>query len=284
MGKSITVAVRKGGTGKTTTSVSLALFARHCGLSVALVDLDPQANATGRFVAAEALKGALHAHDLFSNKRISKPVAFMRHESRDVMPPAPIEAVRLGDERATGFAIVGASSALDGMERLPLEAAAAFGERLRELTNHFDLVVVDTPPTLGFGMLAPLHGSDFVVSPINPDADCADGVKTVYAKVTEIQGGANKALTFLGLLVTRVQSNDTTHEAVLASLRKSLGKKVLPHEIGERTAIRRTRLTRKPVWVDARSGADRVAKNEVVSAMSDLLERMGLGVEVGVSA
>ncbi|MCP4336063.1 MAG: ParA family protein [Gammaproteobacteria bacterium] len=278
MGKSITVAVRKGGTGKTTTSVALAQFARRCGLSVALVDLDPQANATRRVVDSSALNGALQSQDLFSSKPINKPVAFVRHAGRDVMPPAPVEAVMLGTEGASGFAIIGATAALDGMERLPFEAAPAFGERLRELTEHFDLVVVDTPPTLGFGMLAPLHGSDFVLSPINPDADCADGVKAVYAKIAEIQAGPNKKLKFLGVLMTRVEGHDTTHQAVLASIKRSLGNQVLPHEIGERTAIRRTRLTYRPVWVDARSGSDRVAKQEVTTAMSDLLSRMDLGV------
>lgn len=283
MGKSITVAVRKGGTGKTTTSVCLAQFARRCGLSVALVDLDPQANATGRVVAGR-INGPLLAQDLFSNQPIDKPVAFLRHEGRDVMPPSLIEPVPLGDDRATGFAIVAATADLDGMERLPLEAATAFGKRLRELTEHFDLVVVDTPPTLGFGMLAPLYGSDFVVSPINPDVDCAEGVKAVYAKINEIQRGPNTGLRFLGVLVTRVEGNDTTHKAVLASIKRSLGSQVLPHQIGERTAIRRTRLTHKPVWVDAYSGAHRIAKKEVVTVMRDLMSRMELNVRVGVSA
>jgi hypothetical protein len=45
------------------------------------------------------------------------------------------------------------------LERLPIEAARAFGERLWELTAHFSRVVIDTSATLGFGLLAPLHGS-----------------------------------------------------------------------------------------------------------------------------
>lgn len=206
MGESITVAVREGGTGKTTTSVALAQFAHRSGLFVALVDLDPQANATGRVADS------------------------------------------------------------------------------KELTEYFDLVVVDTPLTLGFGMLAPLHGSDFALSPINPDADCAPSVKAVYEKIAEIRAGPNRALKLLGVLMTRVEGHDTTHPSVLTSIKRYLGRQVLAHEIGERTAIRRTRLTHKPMWVDARSGANRIAKQEVMTGMRDLLTRLDWVVEAQVLA
>lgn len=205
MGESITVAVREGGTGKTATSIALAQFAHRTGLFVALVDLAPQAHATGRVANSN------------------------------------------------------------------------------ELTEHFDLVV-DTPPTLGFGMLAPLHGSGFALSPIHPGAHCATGVKAVYEKTAEIWAGPSRALKLLGLLMTRVEGEDTTHPSVLASIKRSLVRQVLAHEIEERTAIRRTRLTHKPMWVDARSGADRITKQAVMTAMCDLLARRDSGFEAQVMA
>jgi cellulose biosynthesis protein BcsQ len=64
MGKSITCAARKDGTGKTSTSVALVQFARRQGVSVALVDRYPQGNATGRVVTDRTgLDGALTAAD-----------------------------------------------------------------------------------------------------------------------------------------------------------------------------------------------------------------------------
>ncbi|MFA5150067.1 MAG: AAA family ATPase, partial [Candidatus Omnitrophota bacterium] len=46
MGKVITVCNQKGGTGKTTSAINIAVFLAVAGKKVMLVDLDPQANAT----------------------------------------------------------------------------------------------------------------------------------------------------------------------------------------------------------------------------------------------
>jgi cellulose biosynthesis protein BcsQ len=128
--------VRKGETGKTTTSIALAQFARQQGVFVALGDRYPQGNATGHVVTDRtALDGALTAADLFS---------FETH----------YQAGRVYSSRRPR------RSSRPGRDYRIKQAARAFGERLRELTVHFDLVVIDKPSTLGFGMLAPLHGSD----------------------------------------------------------------------------------------------------------------------------
>jgi cellulose biosynthesis protein BcsQ len=138
---------------------------------------------------------------------ITKPVAFIRHEGRDDRP-GPVAIIGLSKPLARGFAIIAATDALDRLERLPIEAARAFGERLRELTVHFDLVVIDTPPTLGFGTLAPLHGSDFASAPLTPDGDSASGVH--FEKVQQVQSGANKDLCFIGLQLNRVNTRHPT--------------------------------------------------------------------------
>lgn len=279
MGKTVTCSVNKGGTGKTTLAVALAQYARREGLSVALVDNDVQGNATDHFVADRVvLDTSLHTSDLFTTTAFSKPVAFVRHPGKDVQP-ATIEKMLLVREEAKGFAIIAADEKLKGVERAPLEAAQLFGTNLRRLAGYFDLVVVDTPPTLGFGMLAPLMGSDYVFAPITPDSHSARGVTSLYANIKDVQESYNPNLQFLGMLVNRAIGGNPTHRRIIAEQRKQLGDSVLPHVIGERAAIYRTQLTKKPVWVGASSGSDRTASKEMRQAMSHLMDRMGVSLQ-----
>ncbi len=57
MGHVITIAQQKGGSGKTTLAVNLAVRFAQKGLSVALLDSDPQGSLGRWFLAREALKG-----------------------------------------------------------------------------------------------------------------------------------------------------------------------------------------------------------------------------------
>ncbi len=279
MGKTVTCSVNKGGTGKTTIAVALAQYARREGLSVALVDNDGQGNATDHFVADRAmLDASMHTSDLFTDTAFSKPVAFVRHPGKDVQP-ATIETLLLTDDAAHGFSIIAADEKLNGVERAPLAAAQLFGRNLQRLAQYFDLVVVDTPPTLGFGMLAPLMGSDYVFAPITPDSHSARGVASLYANIKDVQQSHNPKLEFLGMLINRAIGSNPTHRQIIAEQRRQLGDRLLPYVIGERTAIYRTQLTKKPVWVGASSGSDRTASKEMKAAMHCIMDRMGMSLQ-----
>lgn len=66
------------------------------------------------------------------------------------------------------------------------------------------------------------------LSPINPDVDCAEGVKAVYAKIAALQRSANKGLKCLGVLLRRVAGKDNIHKVVRAKIRQSLGARRSP--------------------------------------------------------
>ena len=66
MAKKIAVSLRKGGSGKTTTSVNLATALHKKGKKVLLVDLDPQANATIS-VGIDQLSLTKHINTLFTD-------------------------------------------------------------------------------------------------------------------------------------------------------------------------------------------------------------------------
>lgn len=252
MGKIVTVAIHKGGTGKTTNALHLAWAAVDQGLSVLFVDMDPQANASQSLGVAPSDDHEV-ASRLFANV---SPAALHPVSERLFVIPA--------DER------------LLAVERMEIAAAGIFRARLRKLAEGFDIVVVDTPPSMGFGMLAPLIASDYAYSPIVPDAYGVKGVSSLFARITAIQKGQNPALKYLGLLPNRLRQTDREQVAVLAEMQKKLGKSVIPFTVAERSAIAAAAHRGHPVWEKPSGGAARVAAKEMRAATLHILKKIGL--------
>lgn len=252
MGAIVTSAIHKGGTGKTTAAVALAFYAQRMGLSVLLVDLDSQGNASRTWVT-DVPDGVETASRLFL----------------DVEPQPAYTA-------ADGIAIIAADPGLLGVERLPLDAAETFKKRLQAHAAPYDLVIVDTPPTMGFAMLAPLMASDFVFSPIIPDAYGIDGVSSLFAKVKAVQANGNKNLKFLGLLINRWNRRNRDQSEIVDAMRAKLGANVMPFAITDRAAIANAAHRKAPVWRGAQGGAAKVAAKEVRAAMAHIVKQMNL--------
>jgi chromosome partitioning protein len=156
--RTITLSNNKGGSCKTTTTVSLAATFAERGMRVLVVDLDPQGSATEWLGGHETPAGLVE----FSagGIRTSRLVSRTRH-GIDLIP-ASRGLVASGEARQndTGLAIVRAFA------RLP---------------DFWDVVVIDTPPTLGYLSLAPLVASDGVIIPVEAHALALPGVASAMA-------------------------------------------------------------------------------------------------------
>lgn len=254
MGKIVTSAIHKGGTGKTTIAVALTFYARALGLSVCLVDLDPQGNASKTWVTnGESAKESERASKLFVDVGLKQP--FVSKE---------------------GINVISADHDLLAIERLPLSAVSVFKKRVQEHAKHYDLVIIDTPPTMGFAMLAPLTASDFVFSPIIPDAYGIDGVASLFSKVRAVQSKDNKDLKFLGLLINRWNRRNKDQDKIVEALQKKLGKNVMPHTIGDRASIANAAHRKLPVWKGVTGGAAKVASAEMRRALGFIIKQMNV--------
>ena len=149
--RTIALSNNKGGSGKTTTTVSLAAAFAERGLRVLVVDLDPQGSATDWLGGRESPIGLVE----FSagGIRVSELVVGSTAPGVDLIPTSP-SLVPSGEKGRdeTGLAIV------RGFARLP---------------DYWDLILVDTPPTLGYLSLAPLVSGDQVVDPRRSPCACA---------------------------------------------------------------------------------------------------------------
>ena len=125
----ITVAVIKGGTGKTTTAAALAQAAAKAGQRVLAIDLDPQANLTF-FLGADQNSGG----------------------SYQLLQGA--DPAQLIQDTAQGISVISGSPDL-ATERTKPGSAKRLQDALQAVRKDFDFIFVDTPPQMGELTLTP---------------------------------------------------------------------------------------------------------------------------------
>jgi len=239
----------KGGSGKTTTTVSLAAaFVEH-GLRVLVVDLDPQGSATEWLGGGEPSIGLVEysAGGIPLSRLVVKSTA----PGVDLIPTSP-SLVPSGesDRNETGYAIVRA------FVRLP---------------DYWDVVLVDTPPTVGYLSLAPMVACDRVVIPVEPLALGLPGVASVIASIDRTRQRVNRRLALLGIVACRVDATNHTRE-VVARLRTQFGAAVLEHSVRQAIQIAEAPGARLPITKYAPTSA---VANDYRAVAGELLDRLG---------
>jgi chromosome partitioning protein len=245
----ITFSNNKGGSGKTTTTVSLGAAFAERGLRVLVVDLDPQGSATEWLGGRESAIGLVE----FSTGgiRVSQLVTSSTARGVDLIPIST-GLVPSGEksENDTGLAIV-----------------RAFGR----LPDYWDLVVVDTPPTLGYLSLAPLVASDYVVIPVEAHALALPGAASVIASTERARRQVNTHLELLGIVPCRVNATTHTRE-VVAQLRAQFGAAVLEHAVRESIRIAEAPAFRMPITAYAPTSP---VADDYRAVAAELLIRLG---------
>ena len=177
--KIFTVAVIKGGTGKTTTAAALAQAAASEGRRVLAIDLDPQGNLT-MFLKADATHpGSL---ELLNGAK-------------------PLEVIQT---TAQGIDVITASANL-ATERTKTGSAMRLKAGLERLTaagKKYDITLIDTPPQMGELTYNALQASTGLLIPLEADTSSLQGLYQI-AEIAQQMQQSNPALTFKGVILTR---------------------------------------------------------------------------------
>ncbi len=204
------MANQKGGCGKTSTTVSLANAFAALGYSVCVIDTDAQCNATeeGFGLDSEALKqkGAFTVADIFINR---KPVRDCLQDFGNrfggnlcVVPSnkglAQVEAF-LGLEIQKMVASE-EKSILDA-DDVKLKQRLRLRESVDTVRGMFDVVLIDTPPDLGFCMTSALIASDWLIVPVFPSGYDLKGLEVLLSNVEKVRKRFNQRLRLAGILL-----------------------------------------------------------------------------------
>jgi|SRR5690349_14926791 chromosome partitioning protein len=192
VGRILAIANQKGGVGKTTTAVNLAFSLAHAGQRVLLVDLDPQGNATSGLTPEPVKSGTIY--DSLVNRT---PIAQIVRESRESLYLAP------------------ASTDLVGAE-IELATAESRERRLKEVlreATEYNIVLIDTPPSLGLLTLNALVAADSVLVPMQCEYYALEGLSSLLSTVRRVKSVLNPTLELVGVVLTMFDPrNRLSHE------------------------------------------------------------------------
>lgn len=254
--KTLVIANQKGGVGKTATVVHLAFDGfENKNLRVALIDLDTQANAS---YTLQEYDSGYKASQLFD----AGPAGIKKTFAE--LPDGPV------------LSLISSDPSLADMEKRPIaEASRAFGENMKALSAFFDVVLVDTAPSLGVGMAAALYSADFVLSPIELEAYSIQGIKKMLTTVANIRK-VNTKLKFIGMMPSKVDARNPRHKRHLQELNAAYPQLMIPAGIGLRSSIADALASCSPVWKIKKTAARKAAQE--VRTVSDLVYK-----HIGVS-
>src|SRR5919198_2622356 len=227
----ITCANHKGGTGKTTTAVNvsagLALLTQQ---RVLLVDCDPRGHAS-------LALGIESAH--------------VRYSVTDLLTGARPEVQALCWHPGAHLHILPAHATLTDVER-------DFGQRgegrmqlkhaLQPLLDAFDVMVIDTPPTLGFWTQAPLVASTDLLIPVDMGYFAVAGMRQLLDALARLRQEVPLTLAPPHILLTKVDARTTLAAHVCALLRERGDAAALHTVIRVNVALARAQMARQSIF------------------------------------
>jgi chromosome partitioning protein len=207
LGKIIAVANQKGGVGKTTTAITLSTMLSNRNKKVILIDADPQGNATSG-VGIE--------------KRIEKSVYELLVE--DISVNDALQESKIKNLKVCPSNINLAGAEVELVSRMSREQILK--EKLEEIKDRYDYIIIDCPPSLGLITLNAFTASNTVLIPIQCEYYALEGLGQLINTINLVKKHLNKNLEIEGALLTMFDSRTNLANQVVKEVKNYFGDKV----------------------------------------------------------
>ena len=235
--KVLCIAQQKGGVCKTTTALSLAAAWALGGSRVLMIDVDPQANLTRNILDYERL--ATDISSVYAGRASLK------------------EAV--ASTSTEGLFIVPARTSLNRVENLErsLSTYTVLRREIPKLASDFDLVVIDTPPSLGLFTVSALLAASHVLVPVQPTFFCQEGLGDLNQTIIEAREN-NATLVSVRYFMTLFDKRTIISQDIAQLLRDKLGPSLFKTTIRRNIAIEESQYAQRTIFEYApkSTGAD----------------------------
>jgi chromosome partitioning protein len=203
----IAVANQKGGVGKTTTTINLGAALAALDHTVAVLDLDPQANATSGLGFPRRGNGPT-SYDVLSGTPIANAIRATAFPNLSLLP--------------SSRDLVGAEVELvdrPGREHLLREV-------LGPARTSYAYILIDTPPSLSLLTVNALAAADSLIVPIQTEYFALEGLTELLETVERVRISFNPLLTIEGIVLTMFDERTNLGRQVVDDIRSHFGDKV----------------------------------------------------------
>jgi chromosome partitioning protein len=217
MARTIVFANRKGGSGKTTSTINTADALARMGLRVLVVDADSQAQST---ISCGILPARLEMNIYQLLCLAASGTGYLK----------PLQDTIIRGKKSFDLLPSGAD-----LSALEVEAASVSNRQsllrdlLLELDHDYDFVLIDLPPSLGLITVNGLAAADQLVIPIEPSFLSMDGLAQMTGILYKVNAELNPGLRLLGILPVKCDLRTNLARSVVAEIKQNFGvRRVLP--------------------------------------------------------
>ena len=248
----ISVVCQKGGVGKTTTTINLASVLSKKGLKTLIIDTDPQGNVSTYLNQNKNSELTTSTTQILDGEKDIEPIKVFENL---YLIPSNIDIKKHNSEKIVG------------------------GSKLRNIRQNekikmFDLIFIDTPPTMSSLVQEALSTSDYYFIPSKPEFLAVEGVGQAmsFAKQT-ISEVPHTNPYFLGVVLNQVDTRRSSYQDLVLELKQILSDKLFKTHISQLTEIADSPLYAKTVLDFNEQSKARIEFEEL---SNELLDRVGL--------
>lgn len=223
------IANQKGGVGKTTTAINLSSCLAVAEQKTLLIDIDPQGNTTsGLGYNRQQITKSIY-EVIVSDIPISEAIIKTEIKYLDLLP--------------ANINLVGAE--------IELVSAMSREFKLRQalipITDDYDFIIIDCPPSLGLLTINTLTASDSVIIPIQCEYYALEGLSLLMNTIGLVQKHLNPKLEIQGVLLTMYDGRLTLSRQVADDARKYFANKVYETVINRNVRLSEAPSFGKPI-------------------------------------
>lgn len=206
--KVISITNQKGGVGKTTSAINISFYLAKMGYKVLIVDFDPQGNATSGLGVDKNSLGSTMSDVISGSVALKDVILETEFHKLKLAPSTPILAnteIELANVRGR-------------FSRLR--------EALKTVSDEFDYVILDCPPSLSLLTVNSFIASDFLILPVQAEFYAMEGLGQLLESMKLVKKGMNPNIELLGVLPTMVDSRTTLSGQVYEEIKRFFPGKV----------------------------------------------------------
>lgn len=228
----IAIANQKGGVGKTNITFNLSGALAEKKKRILLIDLDQQGNLSSVFLDnIYNLKTTLADILLDDNLAISRVIQKTSFPNIDIIP-SNIELSKIDLQLAA-----------------EPDAQYFLADKLKEIKDSYDYIIIDCPPSLGLATRIGLVAADQVIIPLECQEWAIKGTAYLRSAITKIRKRANPKLKIMGYLINKFAGRRKLEEVYRSSILESFQDKVFHVGLKNSVKYAETATFKKPITI-----------------------------------